>query len=572
MSRIFRSRKRTYLPVYIMAISISLAILGWGVCQDGGDSKEVYLLKIDDQYDPIMSGYITRGVKLAEEAKAGLIIIELNTPGGMLHSSWEISSSLLSTQIPTLAWVNKDAASAGGATVISCNNIVVARGGTFGAVVPVIQLIGPPEELGPKYVSYMKKQMGSAAEANGYYPRLAEAMTDKRMEVSYLEYWEWADANKETLQKKGLNVDNIPEKLAFYREMERKNKEEWEKKRTTPASTAPPSVPVYLSFPLDDSSVSEKKKDDDSDIINPRARDWRDDLGDKWFISASGQPLTLTTAEAIDLKVALAEVNSINEIFKLEKYKHLEGAKIVEVKKSWSEKSAKLLIPFSGLLLIFGIIGIATEIKVPGFGAPGILGITCLALFFFVNFGYSMSEWLNIALFILGLVLLAVELFLIPGFGITGITGIILMIIGIFLTLLRKPIPELPVPSVAITAAVIRLVAYLIGGFILILILFRYVLPHTPAYNRIVLTSAENKSEGYHASEGSLLENAEYLVGKTGMSLSTLRPSGKALFDGIRYDVVTDGDMINKDERVVIIEVKGNRIVVKKTQESGKGV
>ena len=571
MKKIYKFLKITKLSVYILAVIISMAFLGWGLSKEENITKEVYLLKIDSQYDPVMAGYITRAVKLAEKSDADLIIVELNTPGGMLHSSWEINSALLHTHIPTLAWVNKDAASAGGATAISCNNIVMARGGTFGAVVPVIQLIGPPEELGPKYVSYMKEQMASAAEANGYYPRLAAAMTDKRMEVSYLEYWEWADANKEKLIEKGFNVDDIPQKLAEYREMERKYKEDWEKKKgTTPGS--PPPAPLQLTFPWDDTDTPGKAKEtQEIEIIKPRERDWRDELGDKWFISMSNQPVSLSTAKAIDLKVALAEINSLDEIFKLEKYKHLEGAKIVEVKKSWSERSAKFLIPFSGLLLILGIIGIATEIKVPGFGAPGILGIACLALFFFINFGYSMAEWLNIALFILGLILLAVEIFVIPGFGAVGISGIILMIIGIFLTLLKNPMPDMPIPGIIISKAVVEMSIYLVATFVIIIVLFRYVLPHTPIYGRIVLTSTEDKSKGFHASEGTPLANSDALLGRTGVAISPLRPAGKASFDGVRYDVVSDGDMIEKDEEVKIIEVKGNRILVKKLKNKNQG-
>ena len=372
----------------------------------------------------------------------------------------------------------------------------------------------------------------------------------------------------ETLQEKGMSIDDIPEKLKKYRDMKAKNSAEWKsKKGITPDITYPRTGPVInLGFWPED--YRDSKKDSEYGIKS-RERDWRDELGDKWFITMRDRPLTLSAKDAIELKLALGEVNRIREIFELEKYSHLKGAKIVEPSRSWSEDLAKFLQPLSGLLLIGGIIGIATELKVPGFGAPGILGIICLSLFFFANFGYSMAEWVNIALFVLGLALLAVELFVIPGFGITGISGIILILVGIFLSILKKPIPDMPIPTVAFGAALMRLSLYLVATFVILILLFRYLLPHTPVYGRIVLMDTQDKARGFHASEGTPLEDAENLIGKIGTSKSFLRPAGKAIFDGKLYDVVTQGDMIGKDEPIEIIDVKGNHIVVKKAKNSG---
>jgi membrane-bound ClpP family serine protease len=558
---------------YLLWIGLSLMLFSIISYQIGHSEEEgplrniVYHLKLDSDYDPIMANYITRGVEEAKKEGAGLIVVELDTPGGRIDSEWEINDALLSSYVPTVAWVNKRAASAGGATVVACNNLVVARGSEFGAVVPVILSPTGPIELGQKYISYMREHMAAAAEANGINPKLAKAMTDKDIEVSYLEHWEWADENKEVLKEKGLNIDDIPERLKKYRDMQAKYEAEWKREKgITSSVNPPPSAPPFGTglWPEDFG-----QRDDDRDYRIPRReRDWRDNLGEKWFITMRGISYTCNWKDAIDLKMALGEVNDIREIFEFEKYKNLKGARIVKFPMSWSESLAKALIPLSGLFLIGGIIGIATELKVPGFGAPGILGILCLALFFFVNFGYSMAEWINVALFTLGLILLAIELFVIPGFGVVGISGIILMLIGIFMSILKKPIPDLPIPTVAFGAALMRLAMYVVATFFIILFLFRFVLPHTPVYSRIVLTYTEDKTKGFHASEGTPLEQAESLIGKVGKSHSFLRPAGKAVFDGKLYDVVTEGDMIGKDETVKIIAVRGNHIVVKKAANS----
>ncbi len=380
-------KRRLPRKKYFLWIGLSLMLFSITSYQIGHSEEEeasstiVYHLKLDSEYDPIMANYITRGVEEAKKEGAGLIVIELDTPGGRIDSEFQINDALLSSYIPTIGWVNKRAASAGGATVVACNNLVVARGSEFGAVVPVILSPTGPIELGQKYVSYMREHMAAAAEANGINPKLAKAMTDKNIEVSYLEYWEWADENKETLKEKGLDIDDIPEKLKKYRDMQVKYEAEWNREKGITSSVNPPpsAPPVNAFFWPDD---PDQKKDDRDYGMQPRERDWRDKLGDKWFITMRGMSYTCNWKDAIDLKMALGEVNRIREIFEIEIYKHLKGARIVEFPMSWSESLAKVLIPLSGLFLIGGIIGIATELKVPGFGAPGILGILCLALFF----------------------------------------------------------------------------------------------------------------------------------------------------------------------------------------------
>ena len=598
-----RNRKRCLLWIGLFLLLFSVIFSRTGFTEDDSDSvRKIYHLKIDGIYLPPLANYIKRGVKEAEENDAAMIIVELDTPGGLIASEFEIAKALLGTDIPTLAWVNKEAASAGGATVVACNNIVVSRGATFGAVVPVIPIPGrEPKELGPKYISYMREHVASHAEANGIFPKLGAAMTDKRIELSYLEYWRWAGDNKDKFIEKGFGEDigeYIDAKIKKYEQMQREHDPKFKAKdedpergesnppesedndenpQNNPGTEAgiqgPPAPAPVISASFWDVPNEEEPRNDADYGISSRRSDWRDELSQKWFITEKGLPLTLRAEQAIDLKIALGQANSIRGIKeilgRIDKYKHLRNADVVSLGQNWSEELARILLPISFLFLIGGIIGIATELKIPGFGVPGILGILCFGLFFFAHFGYTMADWIHIALFLVGLTLLAVELFVIPGFGITGISGIILMLIGIFLTILKKPIPDLPdmpvpMPIEAIGYALMRLVLSLMGSIVVLFLLFRYVLPHTPFMGRIVLVEVQDTAKGFHASEGTPLESPSELIGKVGTSISMLRPAGKAIFDGKRYDVVTQGDLIDKGDEIKIIEVKGNHIVVKK--------
>lgn len=154
---------------------------------------------------------------------------------------------------------------------------------------------------------------------------------------------------------------------------------------------------------------------------------------------------------------------------------------------------------------------------------------------------------LQILLLLTGLGLVIVEMFN-PGFGIPGITGIILLIIGVALT--AKNITE------AIILVIIILV--LIGiAFILVL--------HSASRGRLsktlVLNDALSAEKGYHGTE--LMDE---FLGKEGQAVTPLRPAGIAVIEGTKLDVVTEGEYIQANARVKVINVSGRRIVVREVK------
>lgn len=150
----------------------------------------------------------------------------------------------------------------------------------------------------------------------------------------------------------------------------------------------------------------------------------------------------------------------------------------------------------------------------------------------------------QIVILLLGLILLIIEMFT-PGFGVSGGAGIVLLIVGIILTA--------STPFEALIMIVILLI--LLGAALKIIL-------HSAKKGRLsktlILNDTLNKSAGYIGTD-----DLEYFVGKEGTTLTVLRPSGTAEFDGVRLDVVSEGEYIAKNTKVKIIEVTGRRIVVK---------
>jgi len=149
-----------------------------------------------------------------------------------------------------------------------------------------------------------------------------------------------------------------------------------------------------------------------------------------------------------------------------------------------------------------------------------------------------------ILLFVAGFVLIGVEM-VVPGFSVPGITGIICLIVGIFLA--ADGIKE----GVIITLIVIVLLA------VMMFILFK-MLASGKLKSSIVLREEQNNESGY-ISSGDL----QYLLGKEGVALTDLRPSGKSDFEGVTFDVITEGGYITKDAKVVIQKVQGSKLIVR---------
>jgi len=144
-------------------------------------SGPVYIVPVEGMIDNPLARYIERAINDAKEASAGLIVFDMDTFGGLLDAADEIRQSLLDSPIPTIAFIDKNAASAGALISYAADKIVMVPGASIGAATVVE---GAGGEAAPdKYQSYMRSLMRATAEANGRDPRIAEAMVDENLAV-----------------------------------------------------------------------------------------------------------------------------------------------------------------------------------------------------------------------------------------------------------------------------------------------------------------------------------------------------------------------------------------------------
>ncbi|RQW07243.1 MAG: nodulation protein NfeD [Calditrichaeota bacterium] len=270
-------------------------------------------------------------------------------------------------------------------------------------------------------------------------------------------------------------------------------------------------------------------------------------------LSQKGKLITLTAEDAI--KWDMAEYIAPNLAAVLDST-GLAGQEIITSKISWAERLVRFLTDplISSLLISFGLLGLFFEIKSPGFGFPGTIGLIFLGLFFGSHYIVDLANIIEIILFIAGITLLLVEIFVIPGFGIAGVGGILLMMTGLYLSLIGnwKHVSLSDMRSAAAYMSLSFIITFM--GVVAILRVF----PKTFFWKRISLEEVQERDQGYIASR----DYSKYL-GLTGIALSTLRPSGIGLFEGERLDVVSDGDYIEKDTPIIITRIDGYRLIVR---------
>jgi membrane-bound serine protease (ClpP class) len=273
-----------------------------------------------------------------------------------------------------------------------------------------------------------------------------------------------------------------------------------------------------------------------------------------------GKLLTLTTDEAIKLRVADFRADDLEAV--LERLE-LAGAEIRRTSENWAELLVRFLThPVLGsLLMTIGILGIIVELRTPGFGVPGALGVASLGLFFWGHWLVRLAGWEELLLVAIGLTLLALEMFVIPGFGIAGVLGIAALLGGLGLSLVGAGATW---ATMALAGGRVALaLALAIGAALALLPL----LPRLPLGRRLVLETEMAAREGFTSPP----ESDRRWLEKRGVVTSPLRPAGIADIDGERLDVVSEGEFIDAGESIEVVRVSGNRIVVRQhRQQTGK--
>ena len=278
----------------------------------------------------------------------------------------------------------------------------------------------------------------------------------------------------------------------------------------------------------------------------------------------AGRQFTLTGDEA----AAFGLGQSVRNEEELKALYGLQGRQIRVEGPSWVDSLVTLLTdPYvSWLLLFVGLFMMVIELKLPGIGLPAITSALAFMLFFWSHYLSGTADQLEIILFLLGLISLAVELFVFPGFGVFGMAGIVLMLSSIVMASHSFSWPTQEYEYREMGYTLFQVTIALLGVAAGAMALARY-FPAIPIFNRLILkpepwTVVESQDPTVKPSmEG--YDSLAYLIGESGRTTSPLRPTGKARFGNMLIDVTADNFYVESDCLVEVIDVQGSRVIVK---------
>lgn len=474
-----------------------------------------WYLQIKGEINPALRETIERRMRRVMGEGANVIFLELMDCGGTdfetarkladffreLHEGKENQEPVM-----TVAFVPYSAPLAATFLAFGCSEIVMCKNATLGDFSGVVQPQVDPkrrgrEPAGPTNVEAVSASLQDLARKQGISPVLAAGMLDPNLEI---------------FRVRNLKGDQPETRF-----------------------------------------VTAKELDADQKLPEPR---WRDE----GQVKHKGQALILDGERAKQFGVARYVVDTPDKRDVYAKY-GIRAESVKNARPDWLDAIAEVLRNkyVAVLLVMVGITCLILELKIPGVTVPGVISALCFVLFFW-SFSYLSGHLIALAilLFLLGLVLIAVEIFVLPGFGFVGISGIVIMVLGLGLATLER-MPQSSGEWVSFGGTLSQFGIGFVAAVVGAVIIARY-LPHIPVANRLILLPPSERPET--ADESSALpgvEQAAALLGAVGTAATMLRPAGMARFAEQYVDVVTEGSFIPAGARVQVIEVEGNRIVVK---------
>ncbi len=469
------------------------------------------LIRFSGPITPLSEHYMYRKLAAAESAGADLVIIEIDSPGGHLEPSLNLAARLRDLEwAHTVAYVPREALSGAAIMALGCDEIIMHPAAVLGDAGPIFMGEDFQFRHAPQKVrSDLARRVRDLAEAKGRPPALAEAMVD---------------------------MD-----LVVYRVRHRTTGRVW-----------------FMS----DAEIASAEQPDQWEKLEPVHE------------SRKGHFLEVNGRRAVELRLAQAAVADFQEV--QDRFTLHEPLRIYRPSAVDTVVYVLNWRIVTGLLLLVGLIALYVEFSAPGIGLGGLVACLCFGLFFWSRFLGGTAGWLGIVLFAVGLAFLAVELFVLPGFGIAGLSGLLLIFASVVLASQDFIIPSTPRQLDTLAR---NLLAFVLtgGAFVAVAAMLHRHFGTLPFLGRLTLVPPDfSRTAGSHSgtliersSAASGAEQVALAIGDQGEAVSPLRPAGKARFGHRLADVITDGDFIDAHRPVEIVELRGNRVVVRQVQQPG---
>lgn len=344
-----------------------------------------------------------------------------------------------------------------------------------------------------------------------------------------------------------LSADEVRDATRVIREILAKKKvRSW----SLPAAIVDPNLPVFRYTRV---GVTEFMSEAEA-AEQPASDKWQ--KGDP--VTTPGVPFQAVGQQAVDFRLANRLADNFQQF---KSYFGLEGDPAL-LEPGWADFLIDALASpsLAVLLLIVGFVALYAELHAPGMGIGAFIATVCFVLFFWSRFLGGTAGWLEVMLFLMGIACLALEVFVLPGFGIFGLGGGAMLLASLILASQTFVLPRNPYQFAQLQQSLWTIGGAAIGIIVLAVLLRRW-LPRAPIFGSMLLEPPSADEAQTISQRESLLDTAD-LVGVRGTATTPLVPGGKARFGNRVLDVITEGELIGRGSEVVVVEVRGNRILV----------
>ena len=322
------------------------------------------------------------------------------------------------------------------------------------------------------------------------------------------------------------------------------------------AAMIDPKLDVYrVTKPGDEEYFCNEELDEQAD-----ATKWQKEN----LITTPGMPLRLSGTTADQYHLINRTVNDFGEFKRFYGLEHDPAL----VEPAWADILIEALASpgLAVLLLIIGGVGLYVELHSPGTYIGAFVALICFLLFFWSRYLGGTASWLEVSLFLAGIICLLLEIFVIPGFGIFGLGGGILILASLILASQTFVWPHNDYQMAQLERS-LETVAGAMAGMIVVAVLLRRWMPKSTLFGHMLLAPPVGE-EAETIRRREALVDFHGLLGQRGTTTTRLNPAGKARFADQLVDVMADGEAIDRGTAIEVVDVRGSRVLVKEV-ESG---
>ena len=495
-----------FLPAFLL-VTISVVLMADDDIKDAlqdinSPTRNAVIIPLHEDINPLSGVLLERKFKQAVKSGVDVVIFDIHSPGGFTSVTFELMDLVLDAKnVETVAFIEKDAISGAALFALACDRIVMLPDARMGDAGEIVM----GADGAYRYTEAKSRSV------------LAQKVRDTAQATGRPIVLAEKMTDKDMVVFKATNIESGD--LRYFSEKEWKS--------------------------LEDEDQAKWKK----------GKPVRE-AGKEMFFTANGR-------RAVELGIADQTVNSRDDLAKTLDVK----TPIPEMERTWID--TLLLILNSGvvafLLIAIGLAALSLELSAPGLGVGGLIATLCFGLFFWSRFLGGTAGWLEVTLFVIGLLFIVAEVFVIPGFGVAGIGGIVLTLGSLVMASRRVMIPQTGEEFASLGVDVLTVVGAFLA-FLVALVFISHYIGDIPGLSRLTLkptVAVDGMSLSGPADVSALPGWQRVEVGKVGEAVSPLRPGGRMQIDDYTVDVVTEGDFVDSGTPIRVVGKQGAKVIVR---------